>query len=76
MKLDLRFAAWLVACLTALSVLTACGGAPERPAQAPGGAAPEVAGAPAPQDVPKQPPTQKRDLVKTASMTIKGGQPR
>jgi hypothetical protein len=68
-KLDLRFAAWLVACLTVLSVLTACGGASERPARAPGGGA-EAAEAPPPQDVPKQPPTQKRDLVKTASMTI------
>lgn len=74
-KLNLRFAAWLVACLTAISVLTACGGAPQRPAQAPGGAAPEVAEAPAPQDVPKQPPTQKRDLVKTASMTIRVANP-
>jgi hypothetical protein len=67
--LDRRFAAWLVACLTALSVLTACGGAPVRPAQAPGGAA-EAAEAPPPQDVPKQPPIQRRDLVKTASMTM------
>ncbi|MEO3760746.1 DUF4349 domain-containing protein [Mycobacterium sp. B14F4] len=63
----LRFAA-LAAVIIALSLLTACTGAPERPAQAPGGTA-EVAGAPPPQDVP-EPVTAKRDVVKTASMII------
>jgi hypothetical protein len=68
-RLGLRVAALAVGCVAALSVLTACAGSPERPAHAPGGTR-EAAEAPAPQDVPEQPPTEKRDVVKTASMTI------
>jgi hypothetical protein len=68
-----RVAALTVAGVAALGVLAACAGSPERPAHAPGTA--EVAGAPPPQDVPKQPPMAKRDLVKTASMTIKVANP-
>ena len=68
-KLSVRFAVAAVAGVAALSVLTACAGSPERPAHAPGGTA-EVAEAPPPSDVPEQPATAKRDLVKTASMTI------
>jgi Domain of unknown function (DUF4349) len=68
-RLGLRFAVLAVGCVAALSVLTACAGSPERPAHAPGGTR-EAAEAPAPQDVPEQPPTEKRDVVKTASMTI------
>ena len=64
-----RLAALAVAGVAALSVLTACAGTFERPAQAPGGTE-EVAGAPLPQDVPQQPPADKRDVVKTASMSI------
>jgi hypothetical protein len=64
-----RLAALAVAGVAALSVLTACAGSPERPAPAPGDTA-EVAGAPPPQDVPQEPATAERDLVKTASMTI------
>ena len=63
-----RFAAAAV-CIAALGLLTACAGSPERPSQAPGGTA-EVASAPPPQDVPQQAPPEKRDVVKTASMTI------
>jgi hypothetical protein len=69
-----RLAALAVAGVAALGVLTACAGSPERPAQAPGSPA-EMAGAPPPQDVPQQPPTAKRDVVKTASMTIKVANP-
>ena len=68
-----RLAALVVAGVAVLGVLAACAGSPERPAHAPGTA--EVAGAPPPQDVPKQPPMAKRDLVKTASMTIKVANP-
>ena len=50
-------------------MLSGCGGSPERSAPGPGAAA-EMAGAPVPQDAPEQPPTVKRDVVKTASMTI------
>ena len=55
--------------LAALSVLTACMGSPARPPQAPSGTADAVQ-APPPQDVPQEPPTAKRDVVKTASMTV------
>ncbi|MCB1288719.1 MAG: DUF4349 domain-containing protein [Mycobacterium sp.] len=51
------------------TVLAGCAGSPERPGPGPGVAA-EMAGAPMPQDAPEQPPTAKRDVVKTASMTI------
>ena len=53
----------------AFALLTSCAGAPERPADMSDGTA-EVAGAPVPQDVPAQPPAAKRDVVKTASMTV------
>lgn len=64
-----RFVGSAVAGVAALGVLTACAGSPERPSHAPADRA-EAAGAPLPQDVPEQPPTVKRDVVKTASMTI------
>lgn len=67
-RLGLRFAALAVAGVAALSVLTACAGSPGRPANSPEST--QTAGAPPPQDVPEQPPTVERDLVKTASMTI------
>jgi hypothetical protein len=50
-------------------VLTACGASPERPMPATGGMS-DVAGAPAPQDVPPPSPKVDRDVVKTAAMTI------
>ena len=62
-------ATWLIGGLAALCVLTACGGAQERPAQGPGGTA-DVAEAPPPRDVPQQPPGEKRDVVRTASMIV------
>lgn len=62
-------AAWLITGLAALCVLTACGGSPQRPAQAPGGTA-DVAEAPPPRDAPQQPPGEKRDVVRTASMIV------
>jgi hypothetical protein len=52
-----------------LCVLTACGASPERPLPATGGMS-DVAGAPAPQDVPPPSPKVDRDVVKTAAMTI------
>lgn len=70
-RLGLRFAVSAVAGMAALTVLTACGAESEIPLQGPGGAtATEAAGAPPPQDVPGQPPTVQRDLVKRASMTV------
>jgi hypothetical protein len=68
-NLDSGLAAWLIAGLAALCVLTACGGPPGRPVQGPGGTA-DVAEAPAPRDVPQQPPGEKRDVVRTASMIV------
>ena len=66
MPLAIRLAAVAMAITT---VLAGCAGSPERPGPGPGVAA-EMAGAPMPQDAPEQPPTAKRDVVKTASMTI------
>jgi hypothetical protein len=66
---NLRLVAWLMVALAVLSVLTACMGSPARAPQAPSGPADAVE-APPPQDVPQEPPTAKRDVVKTASITI------
>lgn len=54
-----------------LCVLAGCAGTPEqeRLAQPPNGSA-EIVGAPLPQDIPNEPRTAERDVVKTASMTI------
>jgi hypothetical protein len=59
------------AAVAAVGLLAACSGAPERSAPAPasGGIA-EGVGAPAPQNGPPPDLTLKRDVVKTASMTI------
>jgi hypothetical protein len=59
------------AAVAGMCVLAACSGAPESSAPAPaaGGMA-EGVGAPAPQKGPPQDLTLKRDVVKTASMTI------
>ncbi|MCX2932466.1 DUF4349 domain-containing protein [Mycobacterium sp. CVI_P3] len=51
------------------AMLTSCGGSPERPPAAPVTAG-EAAGSPVPQDAPGPPPLVKRDVVKTASMSI------
>lgn len=61
----------MLAGVAVFGALVACspGGSPERPSQAPGGSA-DMVGAPAPQDMPEQAPDAKRDLVKTASMTL------
>lgn len=57
------------AIVAAVMLLSSCAGSPERPAQMSDGTA-EVAGAPPPQDAPEPAPTEQRDLVKTAAMTI------
>lgn len=60
----------------ALSALTGCAGSDPRPSTTP--AQPisgEVAGAPMPQDAPGRPPMVKRDVVKTASMSISVANP-
>lgn len=67
-----------VAGMTALGPLTACAGSNPRPPTAPPAqpvSSGEAAGAPMPQDAPGQPPTAKRDVVKTASMSISVAQP-
>lgn len=74
-RLVFRPAALAVAGLVAFGVLVGCSGSPERPAQAPGGTAEVAGGAPVPQDVPAAPPAVKRDVVKTASMTIETANP-
>ena len=65
--------ALVAAAVAALAILTGCAGSAERPSGAPGGGVPSdaVAG-PAPEFGPPQapPPVEKRDVVKTASMTI------
>ena len=67
-------ATWLLAVLAALGLLTACAGERVRAPQLPAGPA-DAVGAPAPQEAPKAPPPVKRDVVKTASMTITVGNP-
>lgn len=62
------------AALAALGMLTACSSGPQRPEQAPGSPA-QATSVPMPQDAPQQPPVVKRDLVKTAAMTIVVGNP-
>ncbi|WP_445170515.1 DUF4349 domain-containing protein [Mycolicibacterium sp. Dal123E01] len=60
-----------------MAALTACnGGAPERPATmtAPVSSG-EAAGAPMPQDAPSAPPLVKRDVVKTATVSISVADP-
>lgn len=71
-----RLAVLAVAGVAAVSALTACSGPNPQPSTAP--AAPissgEIAGAPMPQDAPDQ-ITAKRDVVKTASMSISVAHP-
>ncbi|MDT5337133.1 MAG: hypothetical protein QOD90_2638 [Mycobacterium sp.] len=61
----------VIVAVAAVGLLAACSGTPERsvPAPASGGIA-EGVGAPAPQNGPPPDLTSKRDVVKTASMTI------
>jgi hypothetical protein len=73
-RLSRRAVALAIASVAAFGVLTACAGSAEPPAQAPSGTA-DIAGAPVPEDVPREPPTVQRDLVKTASMTIEVADP-
>jgi Domain of unknown function (DUF4349) len=75
--LSARLAVLAVAGMAALSALTACAGPTPRPATAPAPPASsgEAAGAPLPQDVPDQTTTVKRDVVKTASMSISVAHP-
>ncbi len=73
-RLGLRWVVLAVASVAAFNVLTGCAGSPDRPAQEPSGTA-EATRAPLPQDVPKEPPTVERDVVKTASMTIEVASP-
>lgn len=74
---NVRVAVLAVAGITALSPLTACAGTSSRPptAPAPSVSSAEGAGAPMPQDAPGQPPMAKRDVVKTASMSISVAHP-
>ncbi|WP_319430922.1 DUF4349 domain-containing protein [Mycobacterium sp. RTGN5] len=60
-----------------VAALTACSGPSVHPPTepAPSVSSGEVAGAPMPQDAPGQPPSVKRDVVKTAAMTISVAQP-
>ncbi|WP_199203256.1 DUF4349 domain-containing protein, partial [Mycobacterium sp. shizuoka-1] len=60
--------------LALLGALTACGGSSQRTNPAPAGSG-ESATAPMPQDAPGSPPLVKRDVVKTASMSISVAQP-
>lgn len=64
----------LVAAVAAFAFLTGCAGSAERPSGAPGsgGAPTDAVTGPAPEFAPPQapPPVEKRDVVKTASMTI------
>lgn len=64
-----RVAASVAAAVAAFTVLAACGASTEQPARGPDGGV-DAFEAPAPQDVPEQPPTAERDVVKTASMTL------
>jgi hypothetical protein len=72
-----RVAVLAVAAVAALSALTGCAGPNPRPstAPAPPASSGEAAGVPLPQDAPGQPPTVKRDVVKTASMSISVAHP-
>ncbi|EHB58384.1 hypothetical protein MycrhDRAFT_0820 [Mycolicibacterium rhodesiae JS60] len=73
--LGARLAVLMVVGLVALGALTACGGSPMRPSTAPPVDSKEAAGAPLPQDAPNDTTTVKRDVVKTASMSISVADP-
>lgn len=70
-----RLAVLMVVGLVSLTALTACSGSAMRPSTAPPVDSKEAAGAPMPQDAPGSPPLVKRDVVKTAAMTISVAQP-
>lgn len=68
----LRIGTWLLAALTTLVVLTGCTGGPVRPPEIPAGPPADAVQAPVPEGGPKAPPTPvQRDVVKTASMTMR-----